>query len=323
MSDRVTTPPLGVPRLESFLARTLERRDTKPGGAVPTPEQWELDVTLLNGLGVQVRSALTYVFEQRPSLEALERWVLAKHEGGLEREHLDRLSAALEGRLAVDRPAPEDAVLDAAALASFAEHGLVRIPAVASAAECDAARSALWQHLGGPPDQPGCWPSSPVGHAVEVALVHHPALDAIRRSPRARHAFAQLWDRTDLWPVIEPLVVTRPEASPSARLRWEIDPTPPVPFGVRALVYLEDTPTDAGAFVTVPGFHRQIDAWLRSLPPHALPHDQDLTSLGMAAMPGEKGDMVLWHHALPYGRAPHTGTTPTAAQYLCFRPTRT
>lgn len=321
MTDRVTAPPLGVPRLEDFLARTSKRRDAKPGQAVPpTPEEWALDLTLMNGLGLHVRSTLTFLFERQPTLEALERYVLDENGGEIERERIARLDAALAGTLPADPLPASEAVLDEGQLASFDEHGLVVVRDVASPAECEAARAAIWQHLRGAPDDPRTWPSSPMGPSVEVSLVRHPALDAIRRSERARRAFAQLWGRTDVWPVIEGSVLVRPDVPASARLRWEVDPSAPISLGLRGMVFLDDAPIDRGAFVTAPGFHRRIDAWLASLPRHALPHDQDLD--GLVAMPARQGDLLIWHHALPYSRSPNEGATPTTAQFLTFRPTR-
>jgi ectoine hydroxylase-related dioxygenase (phytanoyl-CoA dioxygenase family) len=72
----------------------------------------------------------------------------------------------------------------------------------------------------------------------------------------------------------------------------------------------------------VPGFHRRIETWLRSLPPGADPRQQDLTALGAAPIAGRAGDLIIWHHALPHGSSPNRAKAPRVVQYIRMTPSQ-
>ena len=85
---------------------------------------------------------------------------------------------------------------------------------------------------------------------------------------------------------------------------------------------MTDTPPEQGAFTLVPGFHRRIEDWIKSLPPGADPRSQDMHALGSQPIGGRAGDLVIWHQALPHGSRPNRGTRPRMVQYINMFPTR-
>jgi ectoine hydroxylase-related dioxygenase (phytanoyl-CoA dioxygenase family) len=109
---------------------------------------------------------------------------------------------------------------------------------------------------------------------------------------------------------------------PGPHLHWDTSLDLPIPFGVQGILYLTDTPAEQGAFQCVPGFHRRIEDWVRSLPQGANPRDQDLTALGAVPIAGRAGDLIVWHHALPHGASPNRGVRPRVVQYLTMRPSQ-
>ena len=70
----------------------------------------------------------------------------------------------------------------------------------------------------------------------------------------------------------------------------------------------------------MPGFHHQLEDWLKDLPPDANPREQDLESLGAQPVPGKAGDLIIWNSALPHGSSANTATDPRVVQYITMFP---
>ena len=85
---------------------------------------------------------------------------------------------------------------------------------------------------------------------------------------------------------------------------------------------MTDTPPEQGAFTLVPGFHRRVEDWLKSLPPGADPRSQNIHALGSQPIGGRAGDLIIWHQALPHGSRPNRGTQPRMVLYINMFPTR-
>ena len=66
---------------------------------------------------------------------------------------------------------------------------------------------------------------------------------------------------------------------------------------VQGVLYLTDTAANQGAFRCVPGFHRRIETWLKSLPSGADPRREDLEKFGAVPIAGRAGDLIIWHQA--------------------------
>jgi len=292
--------------------------------------EWQLDHVAFCALNLALEETLQYLVRTGPTFEAFERWVLARNDGALDARQVARFNAmvtgdVVTGDVATGEPASSpreisDPVLSESDHAHFAEHGYVLVRGAIPREQAAAAAEALWHHRGMDPDGPSTW-YPPSTHGIMVQLFHHPALKANRETPRVRRAFEEIWGRDDLWMTTDRVSFNPPERDgwrfPGPRLHWDADlSVRPLPFATQGLIYLTDTPAHQGAFALVPGFHRQLEGWLDALPPGADPVNQDLS--GMAAQPiaGAAGDLVIWHHALPHGATPNTGTRPRIVHYV-------
>ena len=87
-------------------------------------------------------------------------------------------------------------------------------------------------------------------------------------------------------------------------LHWDTSLALPIPFGVQGILYLTDTAANQGAFTCVPGFHRRIEAWLKSLPAGSDPQE-DLAALARFLSRARAETLIIWHQALPHGSSPN------------------
>jgi ectoine hydroxylase-related dioxygenase (phytanoyl-CoA dioxygenase family) len=316
--------PLGIPYLAEFRSRVL----SGTGSAEESARKWVDDNTLLAALGLNLRETYAYLYSQTPSLEQFEAWILAINGGSIEPARIARLNAALAGD-GGEAPAAISAgppVLSAADLAFWNENGYVVVHDAVPPENCRAAAQAIYDFLAVDPDRPDTWYTRSLGHTIWVPLLHHPALWANRNSPRIHRAFAQIWQRADLWVNVDQAGFNPPERPgwpfPGPHLHWDVSLVQPIPFGVQGILYLTDTSAEQGAFTCVPGFHRIIEDWLNGLPPGADPRAQDLRALGPVPIAGRASDLIIWHQALPHGASPNRAQVPRVAQYLMMRPSQ-
>jgi hypothetical protein len=290
---------------------------------------WVADNTLLSGLRVGLRETYDYLFQEKPSLEAFESWILEKNGGSIDANRIDCLNAALSEAGVSGQPADAGAepALTAADLAFWDQNGYVVLHDAVPPENCAAAVRAICEFLDVRLDQPDTWYKGPQGNSIWIPLLHHAALWANRDAPRIHRAFAQIWGREDLWMTVDQAGFNPPERPgwrfPGPHLHWDVSLAPPIPFGVQGILYLADTAPDQGAFTCVPGFHRKLESWLQSLPPAEDPRAQNLSLLGCAVpIAGRAGDLVIWHNALPHGSSPNRAALPRLAQYMAKRPSR-
>ncbi len=314
------TGRLGVHYLKRFWSTQLAGPQDSSRGS-----DWVAGNTLLCGLRVGLRETYDYLFQNRPSFEEFESWILAKNGGSLEAGLVERLNACLSEAGIPGQPADAKAalVLTTADLAFWDRYGYVVLHDAVPPENCRAAAQAIYEFLAAQPDRPETWYRGPQGHSIWIPLLHHPALWANRDSPRIHRAFAQLWGREDLWGSVDQAGFNPPETPgwkfPGPNLHWDVSLAQPIPFGTQGILYLADTAANQGAFTCVPGFHRRIESWLESLPEGADPRQEDLSALAVP-IAGRAGDLVIWHQALPHGSSPNSGALPRLAQYINRRP---
>lgn len=287
--------------------------------------EWVRDNTLLAGLHVGLHETIDYLLQKRPSLEEFEAWILEKNGGAIDARRIERLNAALSDAGATGQPADPAAepVLSAGDLAFWSENGYVVLHDAVPAENCRAAVEAICRFVHADLDQPDTWYGSVQGHSIWIPLLHHPALQANRASARIHRAFAQLWNREDIWLNVDQAGMNPPERPgwkfPGPHLHWDVSLAQPIPYGLQGILYLADTAANQGAFTCVPGFHRRIESWLDGLPAGEDPRAQDFTS-DAVPIAGAAGDLVIWHHALPHGSSPNRAARPRFVQYMVGRP---
>ncbi len=207
------------------------------------------------------------------------------------------------------------------------ENGYVVIPNAVPQENLDAVVDALWAFLEMDPDDPSSWYSSKNRNHSMVEMYHHQSMWNNRQHPRVYGAFADIWQREDLWVSID-----RVGFNPPARaddwdyhgfVHWDIDTSiQPVPFKVQGVLYLADTSADQGGFQCVPGFHNRFDEWVQTQPADRDPWRPDLTGLDVQAIPGKAGDLLIWHSLLPHGNGRNSSDQPRLCQYITMFPPR-
>ena len=306
---------LGILHLKRFWSRHTGGSEKGADAA-----EWVADNTLLSGLRLGLRETFQYLFVNQPTLEQFEAWILEKNGGSLDPVRMRRLNAALNGDAAEwDAAKP---VLTAEDLEFWDQNGYVVLHDAVSPEQCAAAAQAIYDFLGMDPVQPDTW----YGFDIWVPLLHHAALWANRESPRIRSAFAQLWGRSDLWVTVDQCGMNPPErpgwSFSGQGLHFDVSLELPVPFGVQGILYLTDTAANQGAFRCVPGFHRRIETWLKSLAPDADPRREDLEKFCAVPISGRAGDLIIWHQALPHASSPNRGSVPRVVQYIRMMPSQ-
>ncbi len=328
LSEPSETGSLGVLQLKRLWSRTLASRSGKP---VRNVAEQQLEHLVTDALGLGFEQTQQYLFQNAPSFEEFERWIV-ETTGGVDAQQVARINAAVTGAdvpeavrgwLAdIDAMAP---VLTAEDLAHWAEHGYVIVHDAIPEETRAAAEQAIWNHLGANPENPDSW-YVPNDHGIMVQFFQHSAFTACRRSLRIHKAFAQLWGTSDLWVSTDRVGFNVPERPGwmfrGPNMHWDVSLARPIPFGTQGILYFTDTPPEQGAFTCVPGFQNRIDAWLDGLPAGANPHAEDLHALGSKPIAGRAGDLIIWDHKLPHGSRPNRGVRPRIVQYLNMYPTR-
>lgn len=220
----------------------------------------------------------------------------------------------------------EEDVLSTEDLEFWQKNGYIVIKNAFTEAQCAAARDAIWAHQGGSPDNPESWYHfNKDQNGMMLVFYHHPALDEIRRSPKIRKAYEQLYGHKEIYPTYDKVSFNPPETSSysfmGSPLHWDVNLRQPIPYRLQGLLYLNDVDVHAGAFHCVPGFHLKIGEWLDSLPDGVHPRDAAVTDLKPIGIPGKAGDFIAWHQALPHCATPNKGSEPRLVQYLTYVPT--
>ncbi|GGF37088.1 hypothetical protein GCM10011611_49500 [Aliidongia dinghuensis] len=317
---------LGIMHLKRLWSRLARERLGQRDGAADHP----LDQVALYGLDLGLLESLRFLNDGH-DFAAFERWVLEANGGALDPDRVRRVNDAIvrmtggvgDPALELLMPAP---VLGADQLAGWERDGYVVLSDAVDEPTRAAVEAALWQALDAAPDRPASWYGRDHGHSIWTNLVHHPALRAVRRAPRIRAAFAQLWGTNDLWATADRAGFNPPERPgwqfPGPHLHWDTSIALPMPFGLQGILYLTDTMAEQGAFTCVPGFQHRLTDWIAALPSGADPRQLDDEIRAAAVpIPGKAGDLIIWHHALPHGSSPNRTDRPRLVQYLTLFPT--
>jgi hypothetical protein len=315
---------IAVPHLRRLWSRTgaASRGKAEPDD----PVEHAADKIAIYGLGVGLHETLHFLHAMRPGFDEFQGWILARNNGTIEPARIawvnDRISRlGKEMSLVGSPPTAIEPVLSAGDLSFWNDNGYVVLRDAVPREAAHAAERAVWDFTGCRPEDPSSWYGNGVGHTIMVPLVHHPAFDANRQSPRIRAACAQLLGTDDLVVTVDRGGFNPPERAhwpfPGPHLHWDTSLAPPIPLSIQGLLYLSDTPAEQGAFRCVPGFHLRIESWLARLPPGSDPRIEILKSPA-AAIAGRAGDMVLWNDALPHGASPNRGSYPRIVQYIAM-----
>jgi phytanoyl-CoA dioxygenase PhyH len=319
-ADAEASGGLRILHLKRFWAqRTAPRRGQS---SPPSADDLRADNVLLAGLKLGLRETIDFLLTQAPSFEQFEEWIRARNGGAIDPARVARLNSALrgDGNFALESILPEP-VLSRDDLAFWDEQGYVVLHHAVDPDACRDAVDAIFDSAGMSMARPESW----YKQGLWIPLAHHPALWANRNSRRIHTAFAQIWNRSDLWIGVDVCGVNPPlrpgYSFQGTPLHWDMTLAPPHRFGTQAILYLTDTEADQGAFSCVPGFHRTLKTWLQAIPP-ADPRATATAELRATPIAGAAGDLIIWNQALPHGATPNLRTLPRVVQYLNMFPTQ-
>lgn len=279
-------------------------------GAASGPD-WQRQVRALYRRGISIETALQFLHREQPGPQAFQDWL---HEHGRPPVASDPAAAG----------APEDG-LSAAQRASWERDGYLVLPGAVPRAQCEAACAAIWDFLGASAGDPASWyRDHPGKRGMMLDFYDHPALAANRAAPLVRRACEALYGTRAIYPSIDKVSFNPPEAQgwrfQGSPLHWDASLALPMPFRLQGLLYLGDCCPRDGAFHCVPGFHERLPDWLAGVPAGIHPRDWALRDLDPVAVPGQAGDFILWHQALPHCATPNRGALPRMVQYLTYLP---
>jgi ectoine hydroxylase-related dioxygenase (phytanoyl-CoA dioxygenase family) len=310
------TGSTGIVHLKRFWNKALA--GTNLNGLYP--EESILDNTLIDILGTGLLPTYRFLYEQRPDFESFEKWVRENSTAGINSETIDRCHALINNKNRVNDPISAN-VLTKADLAFWEEHGYVIVRDAVSKEACAASRKAILDLLQMDEQDAASWyrPSSEI-EGIMVNLYNQEAINKNRYAPRIRRAFEQLWNRNDLLVTSDKCGFNPPETATykyrGIGLHWDVSLAAPIPFGTQGVLYLTDTAANQGALTVVPGFHKQLESWIGSLPAGTHPRQTDLSAFGPMPIAANAGDLIIWNHKLPHGASPNRAATPRIVQYI-------
>lgn len=323
LTEAIDLPPsqeksgLGILHLKRFWTKTILKKNR----LIATDafnEEWNIDHGLLNAIGIGLEPTLTYLYLNSESFEDFEQWILKQTNGTLSNYSVETFNNLLLGNTL---DSPTEKVLSEEDHAFFQENGYLILRKVLTDSEAEAAERAVWDFLGYDPQNSSTWyEAHPERKGIMVQLFHHPTLELARQNLRIRKAYEELIGHKRLFVTTDRVSFNPPQNDrwmfQGPRLHWDVSIAQPIPFALQGLLYLTDTAANQGAFTLVPGFHHKIGDWLASLPQGTNPRNENLEALGALPIAADKGDFILWHHALPHGSSVNTASYPRIVQYL-------
>ncbi|MFO7448012.1 MAG: phytanoyl-CoA dioxygenase family protein [Ignavibacteriaceae bacterium] len=320
---------LGVYHLKRFWWCVLSKINNYQPASAKALYESHLDYLVINALGLNFEQTVRFLNQTTPRFEEFEQWIIDITCG------VDDIQVALINAAISGTDYPEDIkkhityienhepVLSKEDIEFWNKQGYVVLHNAVSLQNCCLAVEAIFNHLDANLEHPDSWYKN-WDRGIMLQFYQHLALKANRESSTIHKAFSQLWGTADLWASTDNCAFNIPERHgwlfSGPDLHWDICLKSPIPFGTRAILYLTDTTPEQGAFTCIPGFHHQIDEWISSLPAGADPCKQILHNPGSKTIEGKAGDLIIWHHALPYGFTPNRGLKPMIAQYINFYP---
>lgn len=286
--------------------KTLWQQSLHGKGSVATPDEWDEQVSCIYKCGKGLEETLRYLYSQRPSFEDFTQWMKPANQI----ETTETLT---------------EAVLTAEDISFFENNGFIVIKNAITFPEAEAAKAAILEYLQADLNDPASWyKHHEEQRGLMLMFYHHPALNVVRNSVRVRKAYEQLYASTLIHKVVDKVSFNPPE-TPSftflgSPLHWDVSLVPPIPFALQGLLYLSDVAENGGAFSCVPGFHKQVEDWLKTLPPDVNPREEAVRLLQPVPVAGRAGDFIIWHQALPHCATANHSNTPRFVQYHTYLP---
>lgn len=290
--------------MQTNLIANLWKRTLNPTSEIAT---WAQEVEFLYKSGISLEVAIAYLYDEKPSLEQFTNWI---HQQTKSNTTLIKNS---------------DDVLTADDIEFWNQNGYLVVKNVISKEDCENTRNAIWEFLNMSLEDEQSWHiQHPEQRGMMVHFSDHPTLNANRNSPRIQKAYEQLYQTTAIYKTIDKVSFNPPVnhnfSFRGSDLHWDVSLHLPIPYRLQGLIYLSDCTANEGAFHCVPGFHNEIESWMKNVPEKVNPREYALQTLKPIPIVGEAGDMVIWHQALPHCATANYGKTPRMVQYLTYFP---
>jgi Phytanoyl-CoA dioxygenase (PhyH) len=284
------------------------------------PDESLLDNALIDILGIGLLPAYQFLYGQKPDFESFEKWVIANSNGNIDEKIVQQCNALFQNKTAQKKSNIDD-VLTADDIIFWENNGYVIIKDAVSTLDCIASRKAIMQYLKMDEHDAASWyKESETMQGIMVPLYRNEAIDKNRNCPKIKKAFEQLWNRNDLIVTTDKCGFNPPETATftykGTGLHWDVSLATPIPFGTQGILYLTDTAANQGALTVVPGFHNNLENWLKELPSNINPRETDLTKYNPIPIAANAGDFIIWNHKLPHSSSPNKAALPRIVQYL-------
>jgi hypothetical protein len=297
--------------MQSNALRAFWYKTQYPNADFPFPvelDYWDAAVKSLYKQGRGLEETIQYLYFSKPSYENFLAWI------DLNAAHFSSIPT-----IGVQQQLTQHEI------DFFKQNGYLVLKKVVDEKTCAAACSGIYQFINAQPNNPKSWYLNVDGkNGLMLKLYDHPALDAIRKNAAIQHVYETLYGSKQIYPSYDKAGFNPPETANfqflGSNLHWDVSLALPIPFKLQGLVYLTNVSATGGAFSCVPGFHLQLEQWLKEVPAGIHPREYALSTLHPVPIPGNAGDMVIWHQALPHAATPNLDATPRLVQYLTYLP---
>ena len=158
-----------------------------------------------------------------------------------------------------------------------------------------------------------------------VEIYNHQFLWDNRQQQRVYDAFADIWDREDLWVTIDRANLNTPNVEArrfSGFIHWDSDTSKrPLPVNVQGVLALTDTDEETGGFQCAPEIFRDFDEWVKTQSPDRDPTRPDVSDADIRFVPMKAGDLLIFNTLLAHGIRPNTSKDRVRmAQYVAMYP---
>jgi hypothetical protein len=316
LADGTDTGSTGIYQLKRLWSKAV----AGPHVINQYPDETLLDNALIDILGIGLLPTYQFLYGQKPDFESFEKWVMTHSRAGIDDITVQHCNALFKNKTIQTKSFTAD-VLTAGDIAFWETNGYVIIKNAVSDLDCAASRKAIIGHLAMDEQDAATWyKESQIMQGIMVPLYRDIAIDKNRNSLKIKKAFEQLWNRNDLIVTTDKCGFNPPE-TPTFKykgtgLHWDVSLDTPIPFGTQGILYLTDTASNQGALTVVPGFHKNIENWLKGLPKDTNPRETDFASFSPTPIAANAGDFIIWNNKLPHSSSPNKATLPRIVQYI-------
>ena len=227
-------------------------------------------------------------------------------------------------------------VLTASDWQNWITSGFVVLRDVVPQSMCEAVVDMLWQFLEMDPADSSTWykpqlrdhQMKELNNTGMVEVYNHQSLWDTRQLPLIYDAFVDIWDREDLWVVIDranlnpPNKAAREAGLDEGFIHFDVDVSQrPLPISVQGVLSLKKQGGEIGGFQCVPSVFQEIDTWWEKQPAGAYPFRPDVTGHAIENIELDAGDFLIWNSLLPHGIRPNRSRDQVRmAQYISMYP---